>query len=93
MAISTREMARETSIFPRPISSHKVTKSILTLSGAEELGFLIQSLKSSLFWSHKEKQTLGGRGGSYETKIKEFRGVPIVVQWLTNLTRHHEVAG
>ena len=26
-------------------------------------------------------------------KKKKIRGVPIVAQWLTNLTRNHEVAG
>ena len=28
-----------------------------------------------------------------EVKIKEIAGVPDVAQWLTNLTRNHEVAG
>ena len=26
-------------------------------------------------------------------KKKQMKGVPIVAQWLTNLTRNHEVAG
>ena len=26
-------------------------------------------------------------------KVRGIRGVPIVVQWLMNLTRNHEVAG
>ena len=28
-----------------------------------------------------------------ETEIRRTEGVPVVAQWLTNLTRKHEVAG
>ena len=26
-------------------------------------------------------------------EVKEIKGIPVVAQWLTNLTRNHEVAG
>ena len=32
-------------------------------------------------------------GLKLESKEYKYFGVPIVVQWLTNLTRNHEIAG
>ena len=34
-----------------------------------------------------------GKGACGPEKIKDEKGVPVVVQWLTNPTRNHEVAG
>ena len=42
-----------------------------------------------------EGRALKGRSCDWEGigEIKSFAGVPIVAQWLTKLTRNHEVAG
>ena len=49
-----------------------------------------ESIFKSLF-SHKGM----AKGNSLKRKkiIKKSYGVPVVAQWLTNLTRNHEVAG
>ena len=40
-----------------------------------------------MLWVRPEK------GKKTKNKIKNKYGVPVVTQWLTNLTRNHEVAG
>ena len=41
----------------------------------------------TMLYSKKKKNCIG------EITIKKKLGVPIVFQWLTNLTRNHEVVG
>ena len=55
--------------------------------GTPDVIFLLFPQYSFFFFSF-----LKGIGGRHGSEVRDH-GVPVVAQWLTNLTRNHEVAG
>ena len=47
----------------------------------------------TIYMKKRMKTILFTKASKTKTKILRNRGVPIVAQWLMNLTRNHEVAG
>ena len=56
------------------------------------VNFLLYS-KESVTHTHSFSLILFHRHSSLLLRYQLFSGVPVVAQWLTNLTRNHEVAG